>query len=526
MVFDPSQWRINCESLCGANQYVEDVGNPNWRSIKARLENLENGINRPLSQEDTTWYVDKDTGSDSNPGTQAEPFENLEKALDLLQSFTWVHNCVIKWRGAQSLNWDYATIIRVEKGKNIIIDGGDELNVIAAAVVADISGQIDGNWREIGRAGLGLVVNYAKGKMLKIGNLGGVPGPLTGQKSTIVGNTADTYRVAEPFTADPLNYEFEVVMPASTLTVNDGAGPADPDHFLKQAYGGVWLTSGYGTVFLQRCTFEGNSPVNVNNKDKCIFRLASCCINKPTLPSFNNIWRISFQFSDSLYGFYSDVVDPDDAEGNTFLPQDKCGLGIVGGDGSLFNLYFDCFSEWSGGVFDINGSFLNRISLEGSAGVSLRANRYSHIDAFESGNINSDSVGIQENCSFGGLIVFDGGGPGWYEGMLVVDSSATIGVNVYFRDCLDGISGRRSKIRFDGSNINGVNVGRFGVNVIDTSAIYYGPAAVVALTGPAGDLSLDGLVAVPGGHAGIIAGTPVRDIVTACVARNQNLFSI
>jgi hypothetical protein len=523
-MFDPSTHPINCTANCGATEYVKDVGNPNWMSVKARLENLEAGQNRPLSLEDTTWYVDKDTGSDDNPGTETEPWENLEKALDMLQSFTWVHNCAIKWRGAQTLAWDYVTLIRVENNKNIFIDAGDEVTVIEPVAVCDISAQIGGLWREVGNTLLALTPNEHKGKQLKLGNIGGVPGPLTGQKSTIIGNTVTTYRVAHEFSGDPAGYDFEVVVNASTLTVNS-APIISPDFFIQQTFGGIIQVSGRGNVYIQRTKFAGTTPVTAICKDKCRFFFSSCTFDKAQL-TFPNVglWRLAFIFCQGAHGALTDVRDPNDLTGATILPLDKCGIGSVGGDASV--QFWDIFNEWSQGFFNFYGSFANAITENTSPGHAVRIDENSHVDQFDQGNAVLYLTGLIENASFGGFVIPFSGGLNSFAAVVNVAGFLTFGDNVDISGSVNGIYTRGGRTRLNG-DVSGNNA-IFGVTVIDNAAVYYLATANVTLTGPAGDISLDGLVAVPGGHNGIVTpapnGTPVRDLVTGCVARVQPLF--
>lgn len=530
MVFDPSKWPIDCLSQCGSNEYVKDTANPNWRSVKARLDDLESGQNRPLSKEDTEWWVDPDASnaSDDNPGTQAEPWETLEKALDMLQSFTWVHNCVLHWRGAHTLPWYYSTLIRIERKKVITIDGGDELTVLENPVVSDISGQIGGNWRQIGNSGLALTVNTHKGAMIKLGNLGPVPGPLTGEKRTIIGNTINTYSVAYPFSGDPLGYSFEIVVPASSLTVN-GVNGFSPDWFSQQTGGGWWGLTGRGRLYIQRCIFQGNIPVSVATGTAATgFHFASCIFDKPQAPGFvpMNLIRLRFFQAQSTHGCLHEVRDISDITGETLLAFDKCGVGSVGGDRSIF--FYDLFNEGSTIFCDVFGSFFNSVTENSSEGHSPRIRFYSHVDILEALNTKMSPPALIYDCSIGGFIPGNFGPPipaPSRPGIWLADSGISIGDNVDISNSTDGIYGRRSKIRFEGQGITGAN-NVFGVTVIDGSVVYYEPTAVVALSGPGGDVSLDGLVAVPGGHAAILGGTVFRDLITACVARIQSLFGV
>lgn len=525
MTFDPTNWPIDCVSRCGSNEYVQDVANPNWRSVKARLEALETS-DRPFSQEDKMWYVDYINGSDTNPGTQAQPWKNLQKALDELQKYVWIHNVNIQVRGPQTLPWDYATFIRVEKGKTVIIDGGSGVTVIVPAALADISGQINGNWRRIGALGAGLTTNLYKGKMLKLGNLGGAPGPLTGEKSTIIGNTADTYTVAMPFSGDPTGYYFEVVMPETTITVNDGLNYFNPAFINGQIFGGIWSFDGYGNCALQRFTFNGNIPVTIINKTKTVFHLASCCIDKPQ-NAFTNAWRLTFLFCNGTeHGCVATVKDPDVLGGGTILPLDKCGVGSVGGDASQFLGFWDILNEWNSGFFRFYGSFFNKVTLNASTGENPTVRFYSHIDLYEQYNSVSDLYTDHNNCSFGGYIPI-GGSPNTFPGIKDISGCVTLGANVDISNSYHGAYSRTGKIRLEGDNITGTNNAVFGVCIIDTAQLYYERATQVNVTlgGAGGEVSLDGLAAIPGGHAGVLApapsGTPVRDIITGCVARIQ-----
>lgn len=38
---------LDCRSKCGASEYVEDVANPNWLQVEARLASLEAGAGIP-----------------------------------------------------------------------------------------------------------------------------------------------------------------------------------------------------------------------------------------------------------------------------------------------------------------------------------------------------------------------------------------------------------------------------------------------------------------------------------------------
>jgi len=39
---------LDCRSRCGASEYVEDVANPNWCQVEARLQVLESAAGVPL----------------------------------------------------------------------------------------------------------------------------------------------------------------------------------------------------------------------------------------------------------------------------------------------------------------------------------------------------------------------------------------------------------------------------------------------------------------------------------------------
>ena len=45
---------LDCRSKCGASEYVEDVANPNWLQVEARLASLEAGAGMPAVYSNTT----------------------------------------------------------------------------------------------------------------------------------------------------------------------------------------------------------------------------------------------------------------------------------------------------------------------------------------------------------------------------------------------------------------------------------------------------------------------------------------
>ena len=45
---------LDCRSKCGASEYVEDVANPNWLQVEARLASLEAVAGMPAVYNNTT----------------------------------------------------------------------------------------------------------------------------------------------------------------------------------------------------------------------------------------------------------------------------------------------------------------------------------------------------------------------------------------------------------------------------------------------------------------------------------------
>jgi len=468
-------------------------------------------MSRRYSQGDKIFYVDKALGNDANDGSVGAPWQTLMRGLDELQKFIWLHNCTLRVVGtdvAHDLPWDYPTYVRGEKGIRILVDGGPDETVIAAAVACDIGG-VDG--RTVGNSGLALTPNDHRGAQLKI-----TSGALAGEKSTIIGNTATTYRLAQALSGDPTGMNFEIVKPKATLTV-DGAYLPDPAVFDQQVNGGIWSVEGHTNLRIQRFTFTGNIPVTLLNEEKASLFLSSCVFDKEQIPTFSNFWRYTFVWANGAHGCDATVLDPAVAGGGLPLPLNKCGVGSLGGDGSVY--FWDVLNEWDTGYFYFIGSVCQRLAENAVTGHGLGIDGNSHICLLEGGETLIDSALLIQNCSFGGFIT-----PFLYvnidAGIQFENSSISIGSNVDISNSLHGIKGQRFKMRLEGA-ISGVNT-LCGICLTDGSTIYYQFAAPpVTVTGPLGDFSLDGSVAYPGGHAAVQAGAVARDVVQGCVARLQ-----
>jgi hypothetical protein len=479
-----------------------------------QVEDLEltvGSVLRQRSASDQVWYVDKATGSDSNDGlTPGTAWENLTYALDRAQKYEWFHDLVIHSEGSHTIDPFYATSLKGRK--NITIDGGPNLTVISGPHTSDIGGA---GGRTIGLSTLGLTPNAHSGQMVVLGNLGGSPGPLTGEKVTIKRNTATTISTCAAFSADPLGYDFEIVTPASVITVN-GA----PFDFVTQGRGGRWYMEGYGFLWLQRFTFEGNVPLNCWSGEGATFYVASSVINKPQ--ALGNLWHAGWFCAEGPHGYVNTPRDPADVTGATALPLDKAGVGEAGGDASL--LFYGILCEYCNSFLDFSGSFAQQVIVNVASGLALRIRDKSHVNQLGLANCAISDVAASRDCSFGGyvptLVTF-----GAMPGIWLTNSNVALEGDVDFSNAPYGIYGRRSHVRFDGGPVtDSGGITGFFLFMTDGSDAYYDAAAVVTATGAAGDISFDGLVAYPGGHAAVLAGTPARDVTHRSSARISSLF--
>jgi len=98
----------------------------------------EEGGNVPIATTaDITYYIDCDAGSDDNPGTDAEPFETIQHAIDILPKCI-NHTVLIKLKDSQN----YAESVLIE-----LFYGGGTLEIISdSAAYASVLNTISGGY--------------------------------------------------------------------------------------------------------------------------------------------------------------------------------------------------------------------------------------------------------------------------------------------------------------------------------------------------------------------------------------------
>lgn len=460
---------------------------------------------RPKSTADRVIYVDKATGSDSNGGTSwGDAWENLEKAYLEWLKLDWRHHCWIRFKGAHSIPWWLAMYLQGGDNKFLVLDGGDDLTVLVASATSD-GGDPGGLF--ISNSGLSMTPSEHFGKKIRLGNISGSPGALTGEIRTIIWNDATTFRVSDtnPFSGDPTGYDYEIVRSTSTITCNL-TGFTPPEVFYQNVYGQQWAASGFMNLRIQRAHFDGAIPFNaVGGDGKPNIHLASCTFDKPF--AGGNLWRHNWVYMQGGFGGLPNVLDPADITGQTVLTNDRCGVGHIGGDATIG--FFDVLNEGNGGIAAFVGCAFEQLTpVSTSQWLQIEG---SWIKSLQNVDVPVEFNSYALSTRFGGFEFAAAPGMKLQPGIWMDGGGFNLESGVVVQDCPHGVYARRSKLRFDGVGIvDGGGIPGYGVVAKDGTNVWYDPAAVVTLSGAKGDIST-GLFPIPGGHAGVLAGTPRRD---------------
>jgi hypothetical protein len=457
---------------------------------------------------DAHLYYDSVSGNDANDGSVGFPVQTPPRLFALIAKSV-KHHLNVHCSGDFNPVWNLAFLRDVFDGKTIIFNGEDGQTVVAddtgSPWVSDTNGA--------GIIGLSTLVwtkNQYTGYMVQF-----TSGTLINKLYTIMGNTAAGV-LNGPWPDPGAGANFHIVQPTTKLTVN-GTVPFD---FTENANGGVWSIGGNGTFWLQNFTCEGNIPVNFSGgrNGKADVYMAACVVDKSAFGGA--IWKTGWVFMSGAHGFSNAPRDPAVFGGGTGQADNHAGVGVVGGDGS--NFLFGNLFEWCQGFTDNLASFSQEFIMNACTS-GLRIREGSHAMVLKAADSKTSQVVQSFNCSFGGYIPFGAGSP-VMASVLNIGGTLIFGDDVEFKESpygIQNIRGSDTRLEGVGTGVTFTGITRFGWYVRDFSNLLFEPGAVLTGSPTLGDGTFDDAIPVPGGNAGILAGTDRSNAITMGQARVQ-----
>lgn len=468
--------------------YINPGTPPEIQGLFHRVLDLSNSAITKTTEE-LHVYVNASTGSDDNDGlTPTTAKATIQAGLALIP-FHIAHNVALHLEGVFTVSSTLAIERYVNEDVKFLIDGGDEVTVIADNAgtpwAADISSS-----SSIGLSTLSWAVDAYAGYLVEI-----LSGPAAGQTRMIQANTATTLTPVRNFSIDPgAGAQFRVVRPTTEI-----AGG-----------GGVLLytrNNGGGFLILQRVYYQSGS-FGAEGSGGTTWNMVISDSNAFESSWINNCGLFSTAF----------FSDPDTFA--TLLSSTAPYGGMSARGSGFFGTYLRACTE-----VILNGSYLTNSLWWKTQMINFRSGSRCRAALIEGCPLNTFAspfpTAIRSNSGYAATTFgpstssFGGNRPCIY----VQKSDVSIGNGVDIRDSLsNGIELAQSLLLLDAAVTSSANA-NFGIFAHSNSSIWLNSSLTPTVSGTNGDLSIDDTTQVST-WAAIIGGTPVANATEMVVAKN------
>jgi len=416
-------------------------------------------------------YADSSRPDDSGNGLSwATAKKTLEAAVAVLPDVAEDH-VVLHLKGTFDISGSYVAlnITMRGSGKYVLIDGGDEVNIIDGPYTAT-----SGTTTSITDTARSWSQNALRGYFVEI-----LDGPAAGYRYPIQSNTADTLVVGKTWTA-PGTSQYRIISPATEISASSTAyfyyiGQSGHAVQFQRLFVGanIYLGSSAGICLCNAMTF---SSIILSTSTSRIVSYG---------PGSINFWYV--------------LHDPDDPSSNLNTAKSRCGVShLDGGTGTPLSLNYVNIIIYGPNVLNSNVSSTDAKNFRITSGNYIRS-----ITA-----TNASALLLGYSSSYGTDLKI---GDGTTIGVNVKNSSVVVDKNMAIQNCgSHAFQLDNSTLECQDAVLSGSGNAGAGVYLKNRSSVIFKEGYMPTLTGTAGDIAVTSETEADATWAQVAAGDPVE----------------